>query len=121
MLKDSEKRRIYDDYGEDALKEGMGNGGGHASSMADLFDMMSGGGGGGRRRGPEKGEPIVHKLKSSLREMYNGATRKLALLTEHEAKELAELRLLLGRSPRVPQAFTAAHQDHASAVPSIHS
>ena len=57
----------------------MGGGGGHASSMADLFDMMSGGGGGGRRRGPEKGEPIVHKLKSSLREMYNGATRKLAL------------------------------------------
>ena len=56
----------------------MGNGGGHAaSSMADLFDMMSGGG--GRRRGPEKGEPIVHKLKTSLKEMYNGATRKLAL------------------------------------------
>lgn len=33
----------------------------------------------GRSRGPEKGEPIVHKLKSTLSEMYNGATRKLAL------------------------------------------
>lgn len=78
VLKDAEKRQIYDNYGEDALKEGMGNGHAHAaSSMADLFDMMSGGG--GRRRGPAKGEPIVHKLKTTLMEMYNGGTRKLAL------------------------------------------
>uniref|UniRef100_A0A7S2SZ72 DnaJ-like protein n=1 Tax=Chloropicon primus TaxID=1764295 RepID=A0A7S2SZ72_9CHLO len=85
VLKDEEKRRIYDDYGEDALKEGMGGGGGGASSMADLFDMMSGGGG-GRRRGPEKGEPIVHKLKCSLAEMFNGATRKLALTRKSQCK-----------------------------------
>ena len=85
VLKDAEKRRIYDDYGEDALKEGMGGGGGGgASSMADLFDMMSGGG--GRRRGPQKGEPIVHKLKTSLAEKYNGATRKLALTRKAKCK-----------------------------------
>lgn len=27
MLRDPEKRRIYDEYGEDAIKEGMGGGG----------------------------------------------------------------------------------------------
>lgn len=85
VLKDPEKRRIYDDYGEEALKEGMGGGGASAaSSMADLFDMMSGGGGGRRREA--KGEPIVHKLKTSLEEMYNAATRKLALTRKSKCK-----------------------------------
>lgn len=48
VLKDSEKRKIYDDYGEDAIKEGM-NGSHASSSMADIFDMMSGGRGEWRR------------------------------------------------------------------------
>lgn len=36
MLSDPEKREIYDQYGEDALKEGMGGGGG----MHDPFDIF---------------------------------------------------------------------------------
>merc|ERR1719158_1972934 len=45
VLKDPEKREIYDQYGEEAIKEGMGNGGG-GGGMADLFEMMT-----GQRRG----------------------------------------------------------------------
>lgn len=48
VLSDPEKREIYDQYGEDALKEGMGPGGG----MHDPFDIFSsffGGGFGGTR------------------------------------------------------------------------
>lgn len=37
VLSDPEKREIYDQYGEDALKEGMGGGGG----MHDPFDIFS--------------------------------------------------------------------------------
>lgn len=37
VLSDPEKREIYDQYGEDALKEGMGGGGG----MNDPFDIFS--------------------------------------------------------------------------------
>lgn len=36
VLSDSQKREIYDQYGEDALKEGMGAGGG----MHDPFDIF---------------------------------------------------------------------------------
>ena len=60
-------------YGEDAVKEGMGPGGGGGGGMSDIFDILSGGG--GRSRGPRKGEDVVHRLRVSLEELYNGSTR----------------------------------------------
>ena len=66
-------------YGEDAIKEGMGSGGGGGGGMGDIFDMLSGGG--GRRQQPRerRGENVVHRLKVSLEEMYSGGVRKLSL------------------------------------------
>eukprot|EP00197_Chlamydomonas_leiostraca_P013031 CAMPEP_0202868736 /NCGR_PEP_ID=MMETSP1391-20130828/11043_1 /ASSEMBLY_ACC=CAM_ASM_000867 /TAXON_ID=1034604 /ORGANISM="Chlamydomonas leiostraca, Strain SAG 11-49" /LENGTH=432 /DNA_ID=CAMNT_0049548941 /DNA_START=149 /DNA_END=1447 /DNA_ORIENTATION=- len=81
VLKDEEKRRIYDQFGEEAVKEGMGGGGG-GGGMADIFDMFMGGGGGGRGRGgprERKSEDVMHKLAVSLEELYNGTTKKLSL------------------------------------------
>lgn len=77
VLKDAEKRKIYDQYGEDAIKEGMGSGGG-GGGMGDIFDILSGG---GRRSQPRerRGENVVHRLKVSLEEMYSGGVRKLSL------------------------------------------
>lgn len=43
VLSDPEKREIYDQYGEDALKEGMGNGGGGHDPF-DIFSSFFGGG-----------------------------------------------------------------------------
>uniref|UniRef100_A0A7S1SKP9 Uncharacterized protein n=1 Tax=Tetraselmis chuii TaxID=63592 RepID=A0A7S1SKP9_9CHLO len=77
VLKDPEKREIYDKYGEDAIREGMADRGGGGGGMADIFDMFGGGGGGSRRE--RKAEDVMHRLKVSLEEMYNGATRKLSL------------------------------------------
>ena len=59
-------------YGEDAVKEGVGAGG--AGGMDSIFEMF---GGGGRSRQPRerRGENVVHRLKVSLEEMYNGTTR----------------------------------------------
>lgn len=45
VLSDPEKREIYDKYGEDALKEGMG-GGGAGHNPFDIFEQFFGGGGG---------------------------------------------------------------------------
>lgn len=50
MLSDPEKREIYDQFGEDALKEGMG-GGGPAHDPFDIFQSFFGGSPfGGRNR-----------------------------------------------------------------------
>lgn len=43
MLSDPEKREIYDQYGEDALKEGMGGGGGGGHDPFDIFSPFFGG------------------------------------------------------------------------------
>ena len=79
VLSDDEKRQLYDEYGEDALKDGgMGGGGG---SPFDIFEAMFGGnpfgpgGGGGRGGGRSrvrKGEDVVHGLKLGLDDLYNG-------------------------------------------------
>jgi DnaJ-class molecular chaperone len=43
VLSDPEKREIYNQYGEDGLKEGMG-GGGDFHNPFDIFEQFFGGG-----------------------------------------------------------------------------
>lgn len=84
VLSDPEKRDIYDQYGEDAIKEGMG-GGGEGHNPFDIFESFFGGAspfGGGSSRGgrrQRRGEDVVHPLKVSLEELYNGTSKKLSL------------------------------------------
>lgn len=86
VLSDPEKRELYDQYGEDALKEGMG-GGGASHNPFDIFESFFGGsfggssfgGGSSRGRRQKQGEDVVHPLKVSLEDLYNGTSRKLSL------------------------------------------
>ncbi|KAJ7548408.1 hypothetical protein O6H91_07G010700 [Diphasiastrum complanatum] len=87
VLSDPEKREIYDQYGEEALKEGMG-GGGASHNPFDIFESFFGSGagnpfGGGSSRGgrsrQRRGEDVVHPLKVSLEDLYNGTSKKLSL------------------------------------------
>lgn len=83
VLSDPEKREIYDQYGEDALKEGMGGGGGGHDPF-DIFQSFFsgspfGGGGSSRGRRQRRGEDVIHPLKVSLEDLYNGTSKKLSL------------------------------------------
>ncbi|XP_068839984.1 dnaJ homolog subfamily A member 1-like isoform X2 [Capricornis sumatraensis] len=75
VLSDAKKRELYDKGGEQAIREG-GAGGGSGSPM-DIFDMFFGGG--GRMQRERRGKNVVHQLTVTLEDLYNGATRKLAL------------------------------------------
>ncbi|CAB1328246.1 unnamed protein product [Coregonus sp. 'balchen'] len=78
VLSDSQKREVYDRGGEKAIKEGGGSGGGGGfGSPMDIFDMFFGGG--GRMHRERRGKNVVHQLTVSLEDLFNGATRKLAV------------------------------------------
>ncbi|XP_061421758.1 dnaJ homolog subfamily A member 2 [Lethenteron reissneri] len=87
VLSNPEKRDLYDRHGEKGLREGGGGPG-----MDDIFSHIFGGGlfggfmggGGGRGGHPgagrrRRGEDMMHPLKVSLEDLYNGKTTKLQL------------------------------------------
>lgn len=78
MLSDPKKREIYDQGGEEAIKGGSSGGGFDFHSPMDIFDMFFGGRR-SQRGSARRGKDVVHQMKVSLEDLYNGATRKLAL------------------------------------------
>jgi len=72
VLRDEEKRALYDKYGEEGLENGGPSMGG--ADIFDLFGMGRGRGGPPRQR---KSDDTVHRLKVTLEEMYKGGLRKL--------------------------------------------
>jgi DnaJ family protein A protein 1 len=82
VLSDEKKRSLYDQVGEQGMKDGGGSGGFHGSDPFDIFNMFFGGGSGASpfgSRQEHRGKNLVHQLAVSLEELYNGAVRKLAL------------------------------------------
>ncbi|CAG2159792.1 unnamed protein product [Oppiella nova] len=63
VLSNEDKRRVYDQGGEQAIKEG-GSGGHGFSSPMDIFEMFFGMGGGrrGQERGPKRGKDVVYQM-----------------------------------------------------------
>lgn len=83
VLSDPEKRRIYDQYGEEGLNS---RGGGFSGNPFDIFNSFFGGGnpfesffGGGRRdpNAPREGADLRYNLEVSLMDAVSGATKKI--------------------------------------------
>jgi DnaJ-class molecular chaperone len=50
------------------------------SGFGDIFDILSGGGmRGGQKAGPKKGKSVLHPVKATLEDLYNGKTAKVAV------------------------------------------
>merc|ERR1719326_25237 len=77
VLSDSDKRQQYDRFGEEGLEVGGGG-----FDPTDIFDAFFGGGGrrgGGGKKQRQKTKDVTMPLKVTLEQLYNGATKKMAI------------------------------------------
>ena len=85
ILKDSEKRSAYDQYGHDAFRQGgMGGAqgfGDFAGGFSDIFEEFFGSGFGttSQRRGPARGSDLRFNMSISLQESYFGKKTKIKI------------------------------------------
>ena len=86
VLKDEEKRNVYDRYGHAGLNgsSDMGSGFGGAAGMGDLLNDLIGGffgGGGGRqqRNGPRGGRDIQQIVDITFIEAYTGVKKSVSI------------------------------------------
>ncbi|PUZ56646.1 hypothetical protein GQ55_5G343100 [Panicum hallii var. hallii] len=81
VLMDQEKRKVYDSYGEDALKQfqsGHSGGGGRAMNVEHVFSNFFGGG--GTEKEEEKiikGDDVIVELDASLEDLYMSSSVKV--------------------------------------------
>ena len=75
VLSDPKKRKVFDKYGEDGLKEGGPGGGG---GMGDIFSRFFGGED-DEDEDDGRGQDIRLKMGVELKELYTGAVRKVPM------------------------------------------
>jgi len=73
ILSDENKRKVYDQYGEEGLKEGR-----DGSEGVDIFDLLNGRMGGGTKT-KRKTKSVLHTLKVSLEDIYKGNKKYLEI------------------------------------------
>lgn len=73
ILSNPEKRKMYDQFGEDAFKEG----GGPGHNPFDIFESFFGGMGGRKRRQKVSVRPIEIVCNITLEEVFNGSEKEV--------------------------------------------
>lgn len=109
VLRDGQKRQIYDRHGHEGLS-GAAGGGQSAGGFHDLFDdligsFFGGGGGGGSRRkargGPRPGRDIQVVLDIDLVESAVGAKKSISIPREEACKDCNGVGARPGTKPAV--------------------
>ncbi|KAL8142629.1 hypothetical protein V2J09_015661 [Rumex salicifolius] len=81
VLSDSEKRNVYDKYGEEGLKQfaaNGGRGGGGGMNMQDIFSQFFGGGSAEEEEEKiVKGDDVIVELEATLEDLYMGGSLKV--------------------------------------------
>ncbi|KAL0459748.1 UNVERIFIED_CONTAM: DnaJ protein ERDJ3B [Sesamum latifolium] len=79
VLSDSEKRGIYDRYGEEGLKQHAANGGrgGGGMNIQDIFSSFFGGGPMEEEERVVKGDDVIVELDATLEDLYMGGSLKV--------------------------------------------
>lgn len=78
VLSDSEKRSIYDRYGEEGLKQHAASGGrGGGMNIQDIFSQFFGGGPMEEEEKIVKGDDVIVELDATLEDLYMGGSLKV--------------------------------------------
>ncbi|KAJ6873375.1 dnaJ protein ERDJ3B-like [Populus alba x Populus x berolinensis] len=80
VLSDSEKRNIYNRYGEEGLKQHMasgGRGGGGGMNFQDIFSQFFGGGSMEEEEKIARGDDVIVELDATLEDLYMGGSLKV--------------------------------------------
>lgn len=75
-LSDPEKRKIYDRFGEEGLKQQQGGQGGFHDPFDVFRNAFGGGGGGGQQR---RGQNMIAEMEVELEAIYGGDTLTVSL------------------------------------------
>jgi DnaJ-class molecular chaperone len=73
-LSNPEKRQLYDDYGEEGVKNGGPPGGGGFGGFSDLFNFGS-----KKQAGPRKGKAKLIELEVTLDDIFNGSMKTVKI------------------------------------------
>ena len=85
VLKDSQKRAAYDQFGHSAFSQGSGSGSSHGfggfggGGFADIFEDMFGMGREQKKAGPSSGSDLRYDLSVSLEQAYSGDQVEISL------------------------------------------
>ena len=86
-LSDKEKRRVYDQAGEEGLKQQQNQGGGGGQNPFDMFSSMFGGGhqhgGHGGQAEERRGDDVHLDLPATLEDLYKGRVFEVQVKQQH--------------------------------------
>jgi molecular chaperone DnaJ len=105
ILKDGDKRAVYDRFGHSAFEQGGGPGFGaeFASSFADIFEDILGMGGGrrGRTSGRERGADLRYNMELTLEEAFHGKSAQIRIPTSVVCETCSGTGAKAGTKPKV--------------------